>query len=194
MIDSEHLWSTYNIYFRIFVEIIQNKPSPSYSFRLWHMLCVHVCGFAQQAGVEVNDLCWYRSTASGVHTGVLPAVVNTRTRAEYIRARFVITFLCVRLMLLWEWLICGEFRQKSVHPKFLDILDNYELSQLLTNDINCDVTSGHIFTNLCWATKQCSNKMLLRFCCISKSFTQYTNFQLKHKVLRCVCSKWNISM
>lgn len=46
---------------------------------VWKYFGAPPCGFARQGGVEVNNLCWYRSTASGVHTGVLPAVVNTHT-------------------------------------------------------------------------------------------------------------------
>ena len=48
-------------------------------------MCVHVCVvfcFPQQAGVEVSDLCWYVSTTGQVHTGVLPAVVNTDTHTH----------------------------------------------------------------------------------------------------------------
>ena len=44
-------------------------------------VCMHVWFFCfpQQAGVEVSDLCWYVFTTGRVHTGVLPAVVNTDT-------------------------------------------------------------------------------------------------------------------
>ena len=139
------------------------KPSSlqMYSFLCRHesvcvcvCVCVHVCVcrgvracglfcFSQQAGVEVSDLCWYVSTTLSTQVFVLQSSThrhtNTHTHAYDMRTPSVITFLCMRLMVLWEWLSSAELRHEKnklcVLPKFLDLRAVNSSNKWLTNDL-----------------------------------------------------------